>query len=174
MFISSGRDFWVWLSSQPTLESLTGATLIQKLWSSGLDPRMQHSWKAKGARGDVGILYPCLGVSAECCCVTVNHQLRVQCLKGERAAGDHRVRRRVSLETNPRIKLISDTRGPMCLPHQARNRVERVNEIRGIKGARRVGDPPVMTLPTSPPAPCQFSYTAKGESGLLIKFLVFL
>ncbi|TNN75892.1 hypothetical protein EYF80_013862 [Liparis tanakae] len=55
----------------------------------------------RGRGGGGGVLCPCLRVSVECRRVTVNHQLRAQCLKGERAAGDHGVRRRVSPETDP-------------------------------------------------------------------------
>lgn len=68
----------------------------------------------------------------------------------------------------------------MCLPHQARNQVERINKVKAIRnrwGYHMCCDPPVMTLPASPPAPCQFSYptlSAKEEGGLLIKFQVFL
>lgn len=36
-----------------------------------------------------------------------------------------------------RIKLISKATGPMCLPHQARNQVESINKMKGIK--ERVG-----------------------------------
>ncbi|CAK6971710.1 Hypothetical predicted protein [Scomber scombrus] len=31
------------------------------------------------------------------------------------------------------VKLISKARGPTCLPHQARNRVESINKMKGIK-----------------------------------------
>lgn len=48
-----------------------------------------------------------------------------------------------------RIQLISEGRGPMCLPHQARNRVESIHKMKGIKkrGYHVCSDPPVMTLP---------------------------
>lgn len=148
MFISLGRDLWVWLSSQPTLQSLTGTRLIQKLRSSGLYPRLQHSWRAERGRAR----RDCGGIST-CACELVRSAVVSRLIISssfsvwrEGGQSEHSSRPRNGAAPQglsgvcgdkSRIKLISKARGPMCLPHQARNRVESINKMKGIK--ERVG-----------------------------------
>lgn len=61
MFISLGRGLCTRLSSQPTLQSLTGTRLIQILCCFGLCPILQHSWRAEWSRvkRDCGGIFAC-------------------------------------------------------------------------------------------------------------------
>lgn len=144
MFISLGRDLWVRLSSQPTLQSLTGARLIQKLRSSGLCPRLQHSWRAERgrARRDRG------GISIRACelvrSAVVSRLIASSSVSVWRGGGQSEHSSRPHNGAAPqgpsgvcgdvsRVKLISKAWGPMCLPHQAGNRVESINKMKGIK-----------------------------------------
>lgn len=142
--------------------SLTGTRLIQKLHSSGLYPRLQHSCRAvKGrARRD------CVCISTHACelvrSAVVSWLITTSSFSVWRQGGqpEHssRPRNRAAPQglssvcgDKSRVKLISKARGPMCLPHQARNRVQSINKMKGIK--ERVGLSCVQ-WPSSNDTPC--------------------
>lgn len=148
MFISLGRDLWVRLSSQPTLQSLTGTRLIQKLRCFGFYPRMQHSWRAERCR----VRRECGSISTHACklvrSAVVSQLITSSSFSVWRQGGQPEHSSWPHNGTAPqspsgvcgdksRVKLISKARGPTCLPHQARNRVESINKMKGIK--ERVG-----------------------------------
>lgn len=120
------------------LQSLRGTSLIQKLQSSGLYPRLQHG----RMRRDCG------GISIRACelarSAVVSRLITSSSVSVWRGEGQRQRSSRPHSRAAPqgpsgvcgdksRVKLISKARGPMCLPHQAGNRVESINKMKGIK-----------------------------------------
>lgn len=142
--------------------SLTGTSLIQKLCSPGLYPRLQHSCRAVRDR----VRRDCVGISTHACelvkSAVVSWLITSSSFSVWRQWGQPEHSSRPSNRAAPqglsgvcgdkyRIKLISKARGPMCLPHQARDRVESINKMKGIKA--RVGLSCVQ-WPSSNETPC--------------------